>query len=65
MANTNHVNRITLFKIPNEDDRQKLLELYRGMPQKAVKVSGDLMSPWSSGIPADSTCRDRADNLTF
>ncbi|KAM0504622.1 hypothetical protein ACHAPB_003717 [Verticillium nonalfalfae] len=37
MANTNHVNRITLFKIPNEEDRQKLLELYRGMPLKAVK----------------------------
>lgn len=32
------VNRITLFKINKEEDRAKLLDLYRGMQQKAVKV---------------------------
>jgi hypothetical protein len=32
------VNRITLFKIIKEEDRAKLLDLYRGMQQKAVKV---------------------------
>ncbi|KAK7403060.1 hypothetical protein QQX98_011171 [Neonectria punicea] len=31
------VNRVTLFKIPNVDDQQKLLNIYKGMPQKAVK----------------------------
>lgn len=30
--------RITLFKIPSADDQSKLLDIYRGMPGKAVKV---------------------------
>ncbi|KAJ1324350.1 Dabb family protein [Microdochium nivale] len=29
--------RITLFKIPSADDQSKLLDIYRGMPGKAVK----------------------------
>jgi hypothetical protein len=33
------VRRITLFKIPREEDQQKLLELYKGMRAKATKVS--------------------------
>lgn len=32
------VNRVTLFKIPNVEDQQKLATLYRDMPTKAVKV---------------------------
>lgn len=30
--------RVTLFKIPEQANRQKLIEMYREMPQKAVKV---------------------------
>jgi ATP-dependent 26S proteasome regulatory subunit len=33
------INRITLFKIPSEEDQQKLLGIYKNMPTKAVKVS--------------------------
>lgn len=33
------INRITLFKIPNPEDQQKLLDIYTHMPSKAVKVS--------------------------
>jgi hypothetical protein len=31
-------NRITLFKIPVVEDQQKLLDIYRKMPETAVKV---------------------------
>ncbi|KAG7138799.1 Fusaristatin A biosynthesis cluster protein like [Verticillium longisporum] len=55
MANTNHVNRITLFKIPNEEDRQKLLELYKGMPQKAVKDG----QPYLLGVKAGTAFKDQ------
>ncbi|KAH8890098.1 hypothetical protein GQ53DRAFT_688891 [Thozetella sp. PMI_491] len=34
---SSQINRITLFKIPNEDDQQKLLNIYKHMPEKAVK----------------------------
>jgi hypothetical protein len=37
-AATMSVNRITLFKMNKEEDRAKLLDMYRGMQQKAVKV---------------------------
>lgn len=40
MASTKPIQRITLFKIPNAEDQDKLLEIYRHMPQKAVKVGG-------------------------
>jgi hypothetical protein len=33
------VTRVTLFKIPKEEDQQHLLDLYKEMPQKALKVS--------------------------
>jgi hypothetical protein len=33
------VTRVTLFKIPKEEDQQHLLDLYKQMPQKALKVS--------------------------
>lgn len=32
------VYRITLFKIPTEEDQKTLLGIYRQMPSKAVKV---------------------------
>ncbi|CAI6101126.1 unnamed protein product [Clonostachys chloroleuca] len=31
------INRVTLFKIPNTEDQQKLLAIYKQMPAKAVK----------------------------
>jgi hypothetical protein len=31
--------RMTLFKVPNEADQDKLLDLYKAMPQKATKVT--------------------------
>lgn len=30
--------RMTLFKIPDEEDQRKLLSMYEAMPQKAQKV---------------------------
>lgn len=35
---TNQITRITLFKIPNVEDQNKLLDIYKQMPNKAVKV---------------------------
>lgn len=37
------IHRVTLFKIESENDRQHLLELYRQMPTKAVKVRRPLL----------------------
>ncbi|CAG7562618.1 unnamed protein product [Fusarium equiseti] len=31
------VTRVTLFKVPSEKDQQHLVDLYKQMPQKAVK----------------------------
>ncbi|KAF9766196.1 hypothetical protein IL306_001420 [Fusarium sp. DS 682] len=31
------VTRVTLFKIPKEEDQQHLIDLYKKMPQKATK----------------------------
>lgn len=33
------IHRTTLFKIPEEAQREKLLEFYKGMSTKALKVS--------------------------
>lgn len=33
------ITRITLFKIPDEENQNKVLSLYQQMPQKALKVS--------------------------
>lgn len=38
MSSGKRINRITLFKIPDEENRKKLLDIYRGMSEKAVKV---------------------------
>jgi hypothetical protein len=35
---TKPIRRITLFKVPKPEDQQKLLDVYRTMPEKAVKV---------------------------
>lgn len=32
------ITRITLFKIPREEDQKKVLDFYKSMPQKAIKV---------------------------
>lgn len=32
------VTRVTLFKVASEKDQQHLVDLYKQMPQKAVKV---------------------------
>ncbi|KAH6651536.1 stress responsive A/B barrel domain-containing protein [Truncatella angustata] len=37
MISHKRIDRITLFKISNEKDQNKLLEIYRHMPEKAVK----------------------------
>ena len=42
--------RITLFKIPGEEDQKKLLAIYKEMPTKAVKVSP---SPSPAGPPKE------------
>lgn len=39
------IHRTTLFKIPEEAQREKLLEFYRGMSTKALKVYIYLFSP--------------------
>ncbi|KAH7021490.1 uncharacterized protein B0I36DRAFT_377321 [Microdochium trichocladiopsis] len=31
------INRLTLFKIPQDEDQEKLLSIYREMPSRAVK----------------------------
>lgn len=48
--------RMTLFKIPRIEDQDKLLEMYRAMPQKALKVRSQMADPLPSFIPlTDST----------
>ncbi|EFY97713.1 Stress responsive alpha-beta barrel [Metarhizium robertsii ARSEF 23] len=42
------IHRVTLFKIESENDRQHLLELYRQMPTKAVKVRRLLSAPFAT-----------------
>ncbi|PVH76666.1 stress responsive A/B barrel domain-containing protein [Cadophora sp. DSE1049] len=37
MSSTKPIQRITLFKIPNVADQEKLLEIYKGMKQNALK----------------------------
>jgi hypothetical protein len=32
------IRRITLFKVPKPEDQEALLDVYRTMPEKAVKV---------------------------
>lgn len=42
MASVKPITRITLFKIPDQEDQEKLLNVYKEMPNKAKKV--DLMN---------------------
>lgn len=32
-----NVNRVTLFKIPSKEDQARLTDIYRGMPERALK----------------------------
>lgn len=45
------VTRITLFKIPDPDDQQKLLDIYRTMPQKALKDGKPYIRSVEAGVP--------------
>lgn len=38
MSSTKPIQRITLFKIPEKADQEKLLDIYKGMKQNALKV---------------------------
>ena len=31
------INRVTLFKIPSKEDRERLIDIYRTMPTRALK----------------------------
>jgi hypothetical protein len=52
MSTTKPIRRITLFKIPKAEDQEKLLEIYKTMPQDAQKVVSPRPSPYLSIIPA-------------
>ncbi|KLU92636.1 hypothetical protein MAPG_11581 [Magnaporthiopsis poae ATCC 64411] len=49
------VYRLTLFKIPNEDDQKKLLDIYRQMPTKAVKDG----KPYIKSVSAGTSQQDQ------
>ncbi|KXJ86872.1 hypothetical protein Micbo1qcDRAFT_198046 [Microdochium bolleyi] len=53
--------RITLFKIPSEDDQTKLLDIYREMPTKALKDG----KPYIKSVTAGKAKKDqRAQGFT-
>ena len=33
-----NIRRITMFKVPNLDDQQELIRIYKAMPTNAIKV---------------------------
>lgn len=39
MATVQPITRVTLFKIPDQADQEKLLNIYKEMPNKAKKVA--------------------------
>lgn len=39
MASVQPITRVTLFKIPDQADQEKLLNIYKEMPNKAKKVA--------------------------
>jgi hypothetical protein len=39
MASVQPITRVTLFKIPDQTDQEKLLNIYKEMPNKAKKVA--------------------------
>ncbi|KAL7905162.1 stress responsive A/B barrel domain-containing protein [Trichoderma velutinum] len=49
------IHRVTLFKIPNAVDQEKLLEIYRNMPIKALKNN----KPYILSVTAGSTKPDQ------
>ncbi|OIW24789.1 stress responsive A/B barrel domain-containing protein [Coniochaeta ligniaria NRRL 30616] len=49
------INRITLFKISQEEDQRKLLDIYEGMQQKALKDG----KPYILGVQAGITFPDQ------
>ncbi|CAK7208159.1 hypothetical protein SCUCBS95973_000007 [Sporothrix curviconia] len=56
------INRVTLFKIPNEEDQQRLASFYRDMPAKAVKDG----KPYIHSVRAGPTKADtRNQGYTF
>ncbi|KAH7000338.1 hypothetical protein EDB80DRAFT_723739 [Ilyonectria destructans] len=44
------INRVTLFKIPGVEDQQKLLDIYKGMPSKAVKDGKPYIVSVTAGV---------------
>ncbi|KAI5457644.1 stress responsive A/B barrel domain-containing protein [Mariannaea sp. PMI_226] len=49
------INRITLFKIPDVENQQKLLSIYKEMPHKAVKDG----KPYIRAVKAGPTKADQ------
>jgi hypothetical protein len=39
MASVKPITRVTLFKIPDQADQERLLNIYKDMPNKAKKVA--------------------------
>ncbi|KAM0424281.1 hypothetical protein ACHAPT_010426 [Fusarium lateritium] len=55
------ITRVTLFKIPKEEDQQQLLDRYKAMPQKALKNG----KPYIVSVKAGKTAPDqRAQGFT-
>lgn len=52
------ITRITLFKVPDEENQNKILALYRQMPQKALKVSQVNTSCSTTQLPVPVTFLD-------
>ncbi|KAI8933322.1 hypothetical protein NX059_009946 [Plenodomus lindquistii] len=60
------VRRVTMFKIPKEEDRSKLLGLYTDMKTKAVKVCTLTIEPYILSVEAGTTQQDaRAQGFTI
>lgn len=45
MSSTKIINRITLFKISAVEDQQKLLAVYKELPNNAKKVATHVLVP--------------------
>ncbi|GKT93436.1 stress responsive A/B barrel domain-containing protein [Colletotrichum tofieldiae] len=60
---TEQVTRITLFKIPDEENQKRILSLYQQMPQKALKAGLAVADQRAQGftIAAVSTFASKED----
>ncbi|KAM0560052.1 hypothetical protein ACHAPJ_004011 [Fusarium lateritium] len=59
---TGQVTRVTLFKVPKEEDQQHLVGLYKKMPKKAVKDG----KPYIASVQAGKAKPDqRAQGFTI